>query len=163
MPKALFKNQRWLACAYMLSTSLLTTLLAISALSLIGLSELLPLKNSLLLASLLAITIGLIKNRTILNTQYNYKRAFMIGMGLFLLILPLFDIGALFMMQNQFHGTDVLHSQWSEYMTLYIIILIYSFLFIGSWLSLISGLLFMGFNQLFLTKPNSHVYQTLIH
>lgn len=143
-------KQRWLSCLYMLCFSIISTCLALSALSSIGLSQLLPIKQSLLLSSFLGVSIGLIKFRTLTNYQLSNKRAFFIGMGLFILLLPLFDIGALFMIQNQFHGTDAFHSQLTEYFTLYLVILIYSFMFIGSWLSLVCGLMFLMFNQLVL-------------
>jgi uncharacterized membrane protein len=141
------KAKPWMACVFMLSIGCISTLLAIWGLSLIGLTELLPLKESLLLTSLLALILGYSKHSIILNTNHSTKHAFFVGISLFLLLLPFFDIGALFMMKNQFNGTDNFHAAWSEYFTLYFFILIYSFIFIGSWLSIISGVLFVAFNR----------------
>lgn len=141
------KTQPWVACIFMLCVGLISTSLAIWGLSMIGLAQLLPYKESLLLSSILALFIGRTKHTIILNTHLSTKRAFLAGMGLFLLLLPFFDIGALFMMKGQFSGTDNFHAAWSEYFTLYIVILIYSFLFIGSWLSIINGFLFVLFNK----------------
>ena len=147
MDSQIKKIQPWMACVYMLVIGFLSTSLAIGALSLIGLSDLLPFKQSLCLTSILAIALGITRHTTILDTNHSMKRAFLIGMGLFLLLLPLFDVGALFMMKNQFNGTDNFHAAWSEYLTLYFFILIYSFIFVGSWLSILSGFLFIGFNR----------------
>lgn len=146
------KKPQLIACAFMVFVGLISTIVAIWALSLIGLGNLLPIKQSMLLTCLLALLLGSTKHSTILKTNHGLKRTFFIGAGLFLMLLPLFDIGAVFMMKSQFSGTDNFHASWSEYFTLYVFVLIYSFLFIGSWLSIISGLLFVGFNQMLLRR-----------
>lgn len=142
-----FKTHPWMACAFMLSIGLISTMLALWSLSIIGLNELLPYRESLLLSAILGLLIGSTKHSTILNTSLTGKRAFFAGMKLFLLLLPFFDIAALFMVKNQFSGTESFHASWSEYFTLYLVILVYSFIFIGSWLSIINGFLFAAFKH----------------
>ncbi len=149
MYKRYISKQKAVAIIFMISFSLLTTFLALSSLSIIGLGDLLPTQQSLILAIIIAMGLGFIKSKTITKVNISYKKAFLIGMGLFLVILPLFDIGAIFMMQNQFHGTSTFTTKWSEYFTLYLFIVIYSFIFVGSWLSVISGFIFMAFNKFF--------------
>ena len=148
MNKFIINTQQVMACLYMLIFSLICTCLALLALSSIGLSGLLPFDKSLLLSSFLGLCLGLIKTKSLTHVHLSHKRAFILGLTLFLLILPLFDIGAVFMMKNQFHGTISFHDKITEYLTLYVVILIYSFLFIGSWLSLISGFIFVTLNRL---------------
>lgn len=147
MYKSFISKQKNIAIIYMLTFSIITTILALSSLSLIGLGNLLPTQQSLFLAISIAVGLGFIKSKTINLNNISYKKAFLIGVGLFLLLLPLFDIGAIFMMKNQFHGTNTFNTKWSEYFTLYVFIVIYSFIFVGSWLSIISGFIFMIFNK----------------
>ena len=152
-------KEHFLACFYMLCFSILSTCLALVSLSAIGLADLLPLNSSLLLSCFIGLCIGLMKSKKITKSDMSTRQAFSLGISLFLLTLPLFDIGALFMMQNQFNGTDIFHAQLSEYFTLYVVIFIYSFIFIGSWLSVLSGFMFLIFNKLIIipiSKQNDY-------
>ena len=142
-----YKAHPWIACAFMLCIGVISTTLALWSLSMIGLNELLPYKESLTLSAILGLLIGSTKHSTILNASLTGKRAFFAGMKFFLVLLPFFDIAALFMVKNQFSGTDNFHASLSEYFALYLIILVYSFIFIGSWLSVINGFLFATFNH----------------
>ena len=149
MYKKYLNKQTTVAITFMILFSVITTFIALSSLSIIGLGNLLPVQQSLILAVIISIALGFIKSKTITKINISYTKAFFIGVGLFLAILPLFDIGAIFMMQNQFHGTSTFTTKWSEYITLYLFIVIYSFVFVGSWLSIVSGFLFMIFNKIY--------------
>lgn len=105
----------------------------------VGLNGILPVWPSFLLAIVISIGWGLIFHKQILFPK-NQFHSFLLGMGLLLLSLPLFDIGALFFIKDQFQGTQLFHANFSEYATLYLMILIYSLIFIGSWLSVLCGL-----------------------
>ena len=155
MNHILLTKKQSMAVFYMLAFSLVTTFIALKALSLLGLSSLLTTKTSLLTSSLIAISLGLMKNQTLIRKNISTKKAFLIGVLLFLMILPLFDISAVFMMQSQFSDTTSVYNSWSDYLTLYMLITLYSFVFIGSWLSIISGIMFVAFNKFILTRTTN--------
>ena len=147
MSNTITNNQLRALFVFMIIFGTVTSLFGLGFLSSIGLSKLLPIKPAVSLAIFLSIALGFLFRNKILKESLTTRKTFLIGCGLFLLLLPFFDLGAVAMMQNQFQGTHADHSAWSDYFTLYIIVVIYSFLFVGSWLSIISGFLFVFFNK----------------
>jgi len=133
---------------YMIIFSSITTFLAQLVLGILGLSELLPKLQSYLLANGLAVLFGLLFYKSLLINNNNQFKTFLKGCGLFLLMLPLFDLGALYMMQTEFNGTHTHLQSFNDYITLYFVVLIYSILLVGSWLAPFSGLLFIGLHKL---------------
>lgn len=128
-----------LACVLSIFLALSATGLALIFFSSVGLKGVLPVIPSLLLSMLIATGIGLLFSKMILRPK-SKKASF--GMGVFFLAisLPLYDIGAVFFIKNQFQGMNAFQTTLSGYAHLYCMILAYSFIFIGSWLSVLLGL-----------------------
>lgn len=105
----------------------------------VGLHGVLPVLPSYLLAIAISIIWGLVFHKQILKHK-SKTHSFLLGVILLLLSLPLFDLGAIYFIKDQFQGTQLFHANLSEYVTLYVMIVIYSVIFIGSWLSVLCGL-----------------------
>jgi NADH:ubiquinone oxidoreductase subunit 3 (subunit A) len=131
-------------CLTMLFLAIGTTFLALLFLKLLGLSEMLPPTNSYLLASTLALIIGLLRHESLTKPSDTTFRRFLKGAGIFMMILPLFDIGALYMIIEQVHSASTASHNLGEYLTLYMLILIYSTIFFAIWLAPVAGLLFIS-------------------
>lgn len=106
----------------------------------VGMSELLPFFKSLFLGVLIAIPFGSYFGHKIIHLEPPYKlKAFGLGVLLFICALPFYDLGLLYLLQDTHPslyagGTDLKHLS-----ILYCFIVIYSFIFSGLWLALLSG------------------------
>jgi len=127
------------ASAYASLLAIVAMVLAFTFFSLIGLKDMLPFYKSLVMAMLTAALVGGLLGRSLLYPKTLVK-GFLTGALLILLSLPIFDLSALYFMLDYFKGTDALHHYLKEYALLYEVILIYSLIFVGSWLAILCGL-----------------------
>lgn len=127
------------ASAYASLLAIIATLFTFLFFNLIGLKDMLPFYQSLVMAILTAALVGGLLGRSLLYPKTLFK-GFLTGMLLILLSLPIFDLSALYFMLDYFKGTDALHHYLKEYALLYEVILIYSLIFVGSWLAVLCGL-----------------------
>jgi hypothetical protein len=141
------KYGKLIAILYTVCMGILATSLALLFFYAIGLNGVLPIMPSMLLAICIAGTLGILFNKLLLK-QKSKAVSFFLGVFFLLISLPFFDIAALFFIRDEFQGTSAFHATFLDYGKLYLMILIYSFLFIGTWLSLICGAASMLLNQI---------------
>lgn len=141
-------HQTLLASAYTICLGLLATTLVLLFFKALGLGGVLPILPSILLAIVVAGFVGMLFNRTLLKQQ-SIKKSFLLGVLFLVISLPFYDLGALFLIKEQFQGTHVLQASLKDYFQLYCLILIYSFVFIGSWLSIFCGFSSIILNRMF--------------
>ena len=134
-------SYRTIAACYFSFLSMIATLIIQSMLFVFGMGDLIPFFMSFLLAIPIAWMSGMIFGRLIITSNKKSKwRCFLWGFSLLLFALPLYDLCLLFLLHNVHPNMYNLGNGLKDSLILYLIIIIYSFILIGSWLSILSGL-----------------------
>jgi hypothetical protein len=152
--ESITRHPRFITAAYSVCLGVSCCLLALFFFYTLGLGEMLPSLNSVLLSIPIAACFGafygpkMLENRTV-------KSSFLLGVIFLVTVLPVYDIGALFLIQSQFQGTETLQHCLTDYLILYGMIVVYSFIFVGSWLSILCGFASICLNKVLLKNTAS--------
>lgn len=132
------QSVRTISAFYYTVLSILATSLVQIILFIFGMSDLLPLLMSYLLALPIAWLSGLLFAKKIIYAPSKLK-CFLYGMLIILFSLPLYDLCLLFLLQSVHPSMYNLGHGLQDSLILLLLIIIYSFILIGSWLIFLSG------------------------
>lgn len=133
-------NPRLIAGIYFGLLSVVGTILINAFLTLIGIQELIPVFESILIGVVVAGCTGALFGEHIIHCKKPYKKkVFFLGFIMVIASLPVFDLGLVFfMLAEQTTPPNLLGIQSMLY--LYLIVLAYSYVLFGVWLAIASGL-----------------------
>ncbi len=143
-PAKKHQSIRTIAACYFTLLSIMATSLIQLLLFVFGMGDLIPLLMSYVLALPIAWLSGLLFANKIVYAQTKLK-CFLYGVLLILFTLPLYDFFLLFLLQSVHPSMYNLGHGLQDSALLFLLIIIYSFVLIGSWL-----IVFGGFAALFL-------------
>lgn len=134
-----FPNPRMLAAVYFGLLSVAATLLINAFLSSLGIQDIVPLFQAVLLGMLVASATGALFGEHLIHCKKPYKiKAFWIGFIMVMSSLPVFDLGLLYMMQEPYTAyfpvgriQDLIYS--------YLLLVVYSYVLFGIFLGIASG------------------------
>ncbi len=149
---------RTIAACYFTVLSIIATSMIQLMLFLLGMSDLVPIFMSFLLAIPIAWLSGLIFGLKIISSKKNWH-CFLLGMLLILFALPVYDLCLLFLLQKIHPNMYSLGHGLKDSLTLYLLIIIYSFILIGSWLILLSGAAALFLRNIFAPNVIKHASQ----
>ena len=133
-------THRTIAACYFTFLSIIATFIIQAMLFLFGMGDLIPFFMSFLLSIPIAWLSGMIFGNAIITSPKKSKwRCFLWGFSLILFALPLYDLCLLFLLHNIHPYMYNLGHGLKDSLILYLFIIIYSFVLIGSWLCLLSG------------------------
>jgi len=133
-------NPRLLSAIYFGLLSVVGTILINAFLTLIGIQELIPVFESILLGGLIAGCTGALFGEQIVHCKKPYKqRVFWLGFIMVIASLPVFDLGLVFCMLIE-HTTPPALIAIKSMVYMYLVVLAYSYVLFGIWLAIASGL-----------------------
>ena len=131
---------RTIAAFYYCLLSIIATIFIQILLFTFGMSELIPVLMSFVLALPVAWLSGMIFGNRIIGSNTNNRwQCFLWGMFLLVVALLIYDLLLLIVLQNTHPNMYNLGTGLKDSLILYLLIIIYSFVLIGSWLSILSG------------------------
>lgn len=135
-----FPNPRLLATVYYGLLSVVGTILINAFLTTIGIKELVPLFQAIILGMVVASITGALFGKSIVHCPRPYKlKTFFLGFIMVLLSLPFFDLGLLlFMDTSENQALKVIN--FHDFVSAYLIVLGYSYILFGFLLAIASGL-----------------------
>ncbi len=104
------------------------------------LDSLIPFYQIIIMISLASAIIGFLSGKALFAPISGLK-AFTGGLMLVFLILPVVDFGIFLHVKSQPVKIGTLHQFMSDNINIYFLLLTYSIVFIGSWLSIIAGII----------------------
>lgn len=133
-------NPRLIAAIYFGLLSVVGTILTDAFLTLIGIQELIPVFESILIGVVVAACTGALFGEQIVHCKKPYKkRVFLLGFIMVIASLPVFVLGLVFFMLAE-HSTPSTLVGIQSMVYLYIEVLAYSYVLFGVWLAIASGL-----------------------
>ena len=139
MQKPHVPNPRIISAVYFALLAVIATFLIDILLMSAGVIELLPIFQSVILATIIAALFGALYGNLIINTPSPYKmKVFFWGFLMVISALPFYALGLLYLLS--FYHTELYQgSSLSHYLSLYGFILLYSFILVGFWLAIAAG------------------------
>ncbi len=132
-------NARMLAAVYFGLLAILATILVDTFLYLIGVQQIIPIFQSVLLATVLAALFGALFAHKIMHCPKPYKlKAFWWGFLMVIVAIPFYNIGLLYFMMQE-HGTTFQNTSFMQIVYLYLFSLAYVFILAGLWLAVLAG------------------------
>jgi hypothetical protein len=133
-------NPRLLSAAYFSLLAIVVTIMLDALLYGIGIKQLLPTFQAVLLAAIFAACFGAIFGEKIIHCPKPYKRrVFLWGFLMVLVALPFYDIFFLYFL-NKAHPKILDGLSLGNVLLTYLFIILYSFLLAGLWLAIAAGL-----------------------
>ncbi|KGP62301.1 hypothetical protein EP47_12675 [Legionella norrlandica] len=139
-PALSMSNPRLLAAIYFGLLSVAGTILINAFLTSIGIEEIIPVYQSVILGMIVASSTGAIFGEAIVHCKKPYKvKTFWLGFSMVIASLPVFDLGVVFLMKEDyakiFEATTL-----TGFVVFYLIVLAYSYILFGILLAVASGL-----------------------
>lgn len=139
-PALTFSNPRLLAAIYFGLLSVVGTILTNALLSSIGIAEIIPVFQSIILGMIVASCTGALFGESIIYCKKPYKiKTFWIGFSMVMASLPIFDLGLLFFMKET-NTTLLSVAKFPDLIYSYLIILVYSYILFGFFLAIGAGI-----------------------
>ena len=133
-------NPRLFAAVYFGLLAVIANIVIDTFLYSIGVQELLPFFQAVLLAVIVAAAFGAIFGEAIVHQPKPYKaRVFWLGFFMVLAALPVHTLGFLFFFESG-HGHWFTESSLLYYAKMYLLVLFYGFILFGIWLAIIGGI-----------------------
>jgi hypothetical protein len=138
-PKPSIPNPRLIAAIYFALLAVIATFLLDITLMSLGVIELLPIFQSIILAAIIAAIFGGLFGKLIILSPKPYKmKAFIWGFLMVIAALPFYCLGLLYFFSlhhpELYDGSTIGH-----YLALYGFLLLYSFILAGLWLAIVAG------------------------
>lgn len=138
-PALSFPNPRLLAAIYFGLLSVVATILINALLTSIGIEELVPVFQSVLLGMIVASATGAVFGERIVHAVSPYKSStFWTGFVMVIASLPLFVLGLVFLMKQDNSSLFIL-TKLHHFVYLYFIVLGYSYLLFGFLMAIVAG------------------------
>ncbi|MCC5791676.1 MAG: hypothetical protein JJT82_03595 [Legionellaceae bacterium] len=132
-------NARLLSAVYFGLLAVVATIIIDTLLYLMGVGELIPTFKAVVLATLIAVIAGAIFGKKIIYSKRPYqKTAFKWGFLMVLVALPFYDFGFMWVIQHH-HPESFSTASLANWLLLYVILLVYSFVLAGFWLAIAAG------------------------
>lgn len=132
-------NPRLLSAAYFGLLAIIITIMIDTVFYSMGIKQLLPTYQAVLLATVFAACFGAIFGEKIIYTPIPYRRkAFLWGFFMVLAALPFYDIFFLYFL-NQYHPKVLDGLSFGNIILSYLFIICYSFALAGLWLAIAAG------------------------
>ncbi|MBA2657113.1 MAG: hypothetical protein H0U70_09035 [Tatlockia sp.] len=132
-------NPRLLSAAYFALLAVIITIVLDTILYAIGVKQLIPTFQAILLAVVFASSFGALFGKKIIFTPKPYKRsAFLWGFLMVIAALPFYDVIFLYLL-NRYHPKMLEGLSFANVILSYFFVMIYSFLLSGLWLALAAG------------------------
>jgi hypothetical protein len=132
-------NPRLLSAAYFCLLAVIITIVMDTLLYAMGVKQLIPTFQAVLLAAIFAACFGAIFGEKIIHSPKPYSRkAFLWGFLMVLAALPFYDVIFLYLL-NQFHPKLLEGLSAGNVLLAYLSIVLYSFIFAGFWLAITAG------------------------
>jgi hypothetical protein len=139
-PALIISNPRLIAAIYFGLLSVVGTILIDAFLTTIGIQEIIPVFQSIILGVIVASCTGALFGESIVHCKEPYKmRTFMLGFIMVIASLPVFVLGMVYLMKQP-HSNFMNLSQTHDMFYVYIVALAYSYVLFGIWLAIASGL-----------------------
>ncbi len=130
---------RLLSGVYFCLLAVIITIIIDTLYYVIGLNQLIPTFEAVLLAAVFAAAFGAIFGEKIIHSPKPYNRkAFLWGFIMVLTALPFYDVIFLYLL-NQFHPKMLGDLSFANILIAYLFIILYSFLFAGLWMAIAAG------------------------
>ncbi|MBA2651933.1 MAG: hypothetical protein H0U73_06695 [Tatlockia sp.] len=132
-------NARLLSAAYFALLAVIVTILIDTVIYAIGIKQLIPTYQAVVLAVLFAAGFGALFGEKIIHRPKPYKRkAFLWGFLMVLIALPFYDVVFLYLL-NKYHPKMLEGLSFGNIVLAYLFVVLYSFLLAGLWLALAAG------------------------
>jgi hypothetical protein len=132
-------NSRLLAAAYFSLLAVIITIVLDTILYAMGITQLIPTFEALILAFLFAACFGAIFGEKIIHTPKPYgRKAFLWGFLMVIAALPFYDVIFLYLL-NKHHPTMLEGLSFGNVVLAYLFVVLYSFLLAGLWLAIAAG------------------------
>lgn len=132
-------NARLLSAAYFCLLAIVLTIMLDALLYAIGIKQLLPTFQAVLLAAFFAACFGAFFGEKIIHCPKPYHRkVFLWGFLMVIAALPFYDIFFLYFL-NQYHPKVLDGLSFGNILLTYFIIILYSFLLAGFWMAIAAG------------------------
>mgnify|MGYP005855868879 CR=1 FL=1 len=132
-------NPRLLSAVYFSLLAIIVTIFIDTVIYALGTNQLVPVFQGILLAVIVAAVFGALFGKAIIHSQKPYgKKVFWLAFLMVLIALPVYDLGFLFLFQHH-HGAALGSVSFKQSLYLYLLILFYSFILVGLWLAILSG------------------------
>lgn len=139
-PALIFSNPRLLATIYYGLLSVVGTILIDAFLTMLGIQEIIPLFQAILLGMIVASITGAIFGKLIIYCPAPYaKKTFLLGFIMVILSLPFFDLGLVLFMDTS-ENPIIKITNFHDLVSAYLIVLGYSYALFGFLLAIASGL-----------------------
>ncbi|KTD74693.1 hypothetical protein [Legionella waltersii] len=139
-PALSFSNPRLLAAIYFGLLSVVGTILINALLTTIGIEEIIPVYQAVILGMIVSSCTAAIFGESIVHCKYPYKRkVFWLGFAMVMCSLPIFDLGIVFLMREE-NAKLFAVTSLSSMVLFYLVTLAYSYVLFGVVLAVASGL-----------------------
>jgi hypothetical protein len=139
-PALKFSNPRMLCAIYFGLLSVVGTILINALLTILGIEQMVPLFEAILLGVVIASSTGaLFGERIIYCARPYYSKVFFIGFFMVIVSLPVFDLGILFFVTNT-NTAEYTMAKLHDLAFFYLMILGYSYILFGFFLAVGAGL-----------------------
>lgn len=139
-PALEISNPRLIAAIYFGLLSVVGTILINAFLSSIGIEEIIPVFESVILGMIVASGTGALFGERIVHCKKPYKaKTFWLGFIMVIASLPVFDLGLLYFMTNHYNKLFSI-AKFHDLVFSYFVILAYSYILFGVFLAIASGL-----------------------
>lgn len=133
------QRSRTIAAFYFCLLSLVATAFVQLIFYSIHMSDLLPLGMSLILSVVVSYPLGALFGKSIVLAKPPYKmKCFFLGVLYFLTCLVIYDLALIFLLRD--HHPELYSPGIKAHAILYLFMLVYSSILVGSWLCILSGL-----------------------
>ncbi len=132
-------NPRLLAAVYFSLLAVIITLSLDTLLYLLGVKQLLPISEAIILAVLVSALFGALFGEKIIHSENPYyKHAFLWAFLMVLVAFPFYNLGFVYLMTTH-QSASFTHATFQSLVYFYLFVLTYSFVLIGVWLAIIAG------------------------
>lgn len=139
-PALTISNPRLLAAIYFGLLSVVGTILINAFLTTIGIEELIPVFQSIILGVIVASSTGAIFGESVVHCKKPYKaKTFWLGFIMVIASLPVFDLGLVLLM-DEAHSSLFATVKFHSMVYLYLVVLVYSYILFGFLLAIASGI-----------------------
>ena len=139
-PALYISNPRLIAAIYFGLLSVVGTILIDAFLTTIGVQEIVPVFQSIILGMIVASCMGALFGEHIVHCHQPYKmRSFILGFIMVIASLPIFVLGMVYLMKQP-HSNFMNLSETHSMIYVYLVALAYSYVLFGIWLAIASGL-----------------------
>lgn len=139
-PALSFPNPRLLAAVYFGLLSVVGTILISTFLDVLGIEDIIPIFQAVLLGMLIASIMGAVFGERIIHCEKPYKmKTFLMGFSMVMASLPLFALGLVFLMKSD-NSQLFSVAKFHDMVLFYFVVLAYSYVLFGFVLAIASGL-----------------------